>query len=171
MTDLKTPVQAELGYGYGDIDQETQLGPGVWLKVPHRGHLRCILMRELPFRYWAHWVRRCYLPCPGRAKCDWCALAIGAKPRYVFSLWDVERKRSGLLEVGPDTAGQVRDACTTHGFEPGLCIKLSKAGGTVNGAIKVDVLHDIYRLADLPPGPDPEDVLKRQWSQPTEERG
>jgi hypothetical protein len=96
---------------------------------------------------------------------------MGTKPRYVYSVWDLDRKRSGLIELGPDTAGQIREIMIKSGDLPGTAIKMTKRGGVVNGAIAVDMIHELYRLADLPPGPDPELILRRQWCAPPEERG
>lgn len=170
-SDLRIPNLETGAYGYGDVDRESMDGPGVWLRVPHRGALKLVLMKPMPFRYLAHWVRRGYTPCPGRDQCNWCALAVGTKPRYVYSVWDLDRKRSGLIEVAPETAAQIRDITTRGGDLPGTAIRMTKRGGVVNGAIAVDAIHELYRLADLPAGPEPELILRRQWSAPPEDRG
>jgi len=165
LSDQKTSrhLPATAGYGYGDTTEETCEGPGVWLHVPHRGALKAVLMQVAPFRYVSHWVRSTYQLCPGSGKCSWCDLGLGTKTRYVYALYDTDRKRQGLLEVGPDTAGQMKDLTRANGDEPGLLFRFTKAGGVINGAIKVELLHDWYRISELPPGVDIERVLRGQW--------
>lgn len=167
----KTRWNEQPGYGYGDVDEESMEDGELWMRVPHRGALKLVLLRTLPFRYIAHWFRTGYKPCPGRATCTFCTLGIGAKARYAYSVWDIDRKRPGCIEFGSSTAGQIRDLMQRNGELPGMAIKLTKRGGVVNGSIAVDPIHDLYRLSDLPPGPDPEIILRKQWSAPTEDRG
>lgn len=158
-------------YGYGDVDQECQSGEGIWLQVPSRGGLTVVLQTELPFRYVGHWMRGKYEPCSGANNCDWCTVGIGKKPRYVYAMFNRDRRRSMLFETGPETAGQIREAVVKYGFTTGLTMKLSKAGGRDNGAIIVEPMHGLTRLQDLPQAQDAERTLTKQWSKPTEERG
>lgn len=161
-TEHKAPTKA--GYGYGDTDAEAMTGPGVWLHVPPRGHLKAVILQIEPYRYTSHWIRGKYNVCHGNPSCGWCAIGIGTKVRYVYCMYDTDRKRTGLLEVGPEAAGQVRDAVANGGPEPGLLLRFTKAGQIVNGAIRVELMHDFYRRDTLPPAIDIERVLQSQWS-------
>lgn len=163
MSSQHTPT-TKPGYGYGDTDAEAMTGPGVWMHVPPRGALKAVLMQIEPYRYAAHWIRGAYQLCKGNPNCGWCAVGVGTKIRYVYSVFDADRKRTGLLELGPEAAGQVRAAVAEAGPEPGILLRLTKAGNVQNGSIRVELLHDFYRRDSLPPGVDIERVLTAQWN-------
>lgn len=161
----KTTQPLVRGYGYGDTDAEALTGPGVWLHVPPRSALKAVMLQIEPYRYPAHWIRSRYTPCPGNPACTYCAIGIGTKVRYVYAMFDADRKRSGLLEVGPECAGQIRAAVQEAGPEPGILLRLTKAGNVQNGAVKVELMHDFYRRENLPPVIDIERVLTAQWQE------
>lgn len=171
MTTGQTKLDEPVGStGYGDLEEESMMGPGVWLHVPDRTESRMVLMIELPYRYMGHWIRGKIRPCPGPSTCDWCAQLIGRKPRYGFAMYDCEQRRCGVLEVGPEAAAMIRDGALTSAGGVGTCYKLRKKGGVRNGQLQVTVHHTLYKLHDLPRPLDPEDVYKRMWSMPERER-
>lgn len=163
--------QTELGeMGFGDLVAETLDGPGIWLKVAPRGKTKLVLLDNLPFRYRGHWMRGRYVPCPGARDCGHCSIGIGSKVRYVFAMYNADQMRPGLLEVGPDTAGLIRQEQVKAGEAPGICLLFEKAGGVINGSIKVTTFHTLYSKRDLPPAPDIQRIMRQQWAMPENER-
>jgi hypothetical protein len=155
-----------LSEGYGDVVEESMEGPGVWLHVPGRGVLTAVLLREKPVRYEAHWVGGRVRPCPGRERCQFHKDGLGSKVRYVYTLFDTHRRQAGLLEVSPQTAGDIMRECADHGFARGLSFSFKKEGGRENGRIVAKCLHAIMRELELPEGPDAAFVLRKQWQLP-----
>lgn len=156
--------------GWGDLPSECATGPGVWLHVPARVVLKVALLREQPVRYAAHFVGGRCRPCMRGSYCALCEAGVGAKTRYVFSVLDVHRMQSGVVEVGPVTAAQIQAGINEFGFARGLCFTLRKEGGVANGLIQAAVCNSVVRESDLPEGPDPAVVLRKQWSCPEAER-
>jgi len=156
--------------GYGDLLSECAEGPGVWIHVPARTIVVCVLLRDQPVRYDAHWVGGRVRPCPGATQCALCTSGVGKKTRYVYTVLDTTTKQTGLLEVAPSTALEIRAAVDEAGFARGLAIAFSHEGGVKNGRLRATSRHQILRDCELPDGPDPIHVLKRQWSLPDAER-
>lgn len=164
--------EIDIEEGYDGILEEAASGPGVWLHVPARGRLSVVLLRDRPVKYLGHFSPgRGAIPCKNprgdpQGSCPECERGRAAKRRYVYSVLDVSGGRPGLVEVAPETAIQIMKDCADHGFSKGLAFDLFKLEGKVNGRIMAKCRHTILSGTDLPDGPDPAYVLRKQWYLP-----
>lgn len=170
MTDSQLDLGPEIKSGYGDLVKETAEGDPVWVRIPAKGATPVVLLRDEPARYTSHWNGYRYQPCPGFHRCGYCQTGKGKKERYVYAVYDMRHKRPGLIEVGPQTAAEIKAITDKARVVRGIEIVLRKEGSIVNGAITATYQHGFIDEKELPPGPDPAYVLRKQWSMPERER-
>ncbi len=164
----KTKGEVVCGWGYEGARDATINGPSSFLKVSNRGKTRMVLLQEKPFQYLAYYYNRRYWPCTGQEHCTGHALGLGHKLRFVYSMYDLDIKRAGVLELDASTAQEIAIAVNEYGFSTGLAVELWKKDGKVSGHIFAKSLHGVWKLAEvLGPEhtvPDPEAILRKQWS-------
>src|SRR5258708_1093299 len=127
--------EVEEGWRDGQ-DQEAASGTG-FVHVPARGTLEVYVLSEQPVSYKGHYTGGRMRPW-GRGGCIPCSRSVGVQRRWVFSVYDIGRRVSGLLDLGDAPAGLVRDFSTEYGGLRGLRLRLGKAGGTLRGRIEVE---------------------------------
>jgi len=90
------PVQC--GYAIGGCGEDAPEG-ATFLKVPDGGALRVIISCQCSFDYLGHYVERAFRP-HRTDVCGFCRVGLGKQWRYVYSVFDVDGRISGLLEIG-----------------------------------------------------------------------
>jgi len=152
--------------GYDALEKYAPEPGIVWLHVSARQPLIVALLRDVPFVYYGHFSNGRFRPCAGQDTCIQCAQHAGGKVRAVFSVYDVVNKKSGILEVSDDTAREVKNLTESWGQARGMVVSFRKEGGKQNGTIHAQSNNQCLRSEELPDGPDPAYILRKQWSEP-----
>lgn len=154
----------EVEEGWRD-GQENEAASGTgFVHVPARGSLEIYVLSEEAMSYKGHYTDGRMRPCL-RNGCIACSRSIGIQRRWVFSVYDIGRRVSGLLDLGDAPAGLIRDFSNQYGGLRGLRLRLGKAGGTLRGRIEVE-LGGLSRVpnSELPDSVNVADCLRKMWS-------
>lgn len=158
-------VESELGFdlevGHGDPFADLEAKRGVWFHVPANEAVVVAMLSVNPVRFRGHWWDRRFYLC--RTGCPFCPLGNPKDPRWAYSVLELGSRRSGFIECGAGTAGDILNWTNRAGALRGLVLKFAKQGRTRFGRIVAVPADAVINPSDLPEEGDVAGALMKSF--------